>query len=173
MIRFSLHSRIETAFRARVVRRLSALALAAAASLAAAPPAAATPSTWKISGSDTFYRGPIPLGPGLGFTDTFSGSFVFDTSIVGPFEDPYSAVNITVSGPLGAGTYTSASGGALGMRFPPLPAFPAFDFAFEIGLDNDAGAWMRYEVTLSAVGASPTIRGPILAWLFGPCSSRH
>jgi hypothetical protein len=56
--------------------------------------------------------------------------------------NPYSAVDITVSGPLGAGTYTSASGTALSLIFPAQPTFPpvtitpAFEFTFFVGLDN-------------------------------------
>ncbi|HJU15621.1 MAG TPA: hypothetical protein VJ770_04055 [Stellaceae bacterium] len=126
-----------TAFRARTIGLLSALALAAAASLTAPAPAAATLVTWTLSGSDTFFRpNMFPLG---GQTDMFSGSFVFDTSLPFPGETPYSAVNISVSGPLGAGVYTNAlAGSASGIIITQgTSPIPRFNFGFGLSLDFD------------------------------------
>ena len=132
MIRFSLRPRIEIGFGARVSSLVSALALAAAASVAAPTPAFATLSTWVMAGSATFTN---PNGTNHQ-TDTFGGSFVFDDSLFGPGEDPYSAVDIAVAGPLAPGIYTSASGDALSIRFPAEPPAPAFLFSWDVGLDN-------------------------------------
>ncbi len=131
------HFKMETAFRMRTFGLPTALALAAAASLTAPAPAAATLVTWTLSGSDTFFR--PNMFPSGGQTDTFSGSFVLDTSLLRPGENPYSAVNITVSGPLGAGVYTNAiTGSANDIRIAQgMSFFPAFDFAFELSLDFD------------------------------------
>jgi hypothetical protein len=124
----------ETAFRTRTFGPLTALALAAA-SLTAPAPASATLVTWTLSGSDTFFQ-IFPFG---GQTDTFSGSFVLDTSLLRPGENPYSAVDIAVSGPLGAGVYTNAiAGSANDIRIAQGTSFPpGFDFAFEFSLDTD------------------------------------
>jgi hypothetical protein len=131
------HFKMESAFRTPAFGLLTAFALAAA-SLTAPVPAAATLVTWTLSGSDTFFR-IFPFG---GQTDTFSGSFVLDTSLLRPGGgNPYSAVNIAVSGPLGAGVYTNGAtlagdandiAIAQGTPFPP-----GFDFAFEFPLDTD------------------------------------
>jgi hypothetical protein len=83
--------KLKTEFRTRIFGLPTALALAAAASLTAPAPAAAIPVTWTISGSDTFFQNFFPKNPQR---DTFSGSFVFDTSTMA-----YSAVEIVVSGP--------------------------------------------------------------------------
>lgn len=133
----SRHFRIGTAFRTRALGLLSALALATAASLAAPAPAAATPVTWTFSGSDTFFK-TFPSG---GQTDTFSGSFAFDPALLPLRKDPYSAVNITVSGPLGAGTYTQTTpdftvSNANSIRITQgAPSVPAFYFGFNLPLD--------------------------------------
>jgi hypothetical protein len=132
------HFKMATAFRTRTFGPLTALALAAAASLTAPVPAAATLVTWTLSGSDTFFR-IFPFG---GQTDTFSGSFVLDTSLLRPGGgNPYSAVNIAVSGPLGAGVYTNGAtlaGDANDIAITQGAPFPpGFDFAFEFPLDTD------------------------------------
>lgn len=136
----SRHFRIGTAFCTRALGPLSALALATAAWLTAPTLAAATPVTWTFSGPDTFF---LPsMFPSGGQTDTFSGSFAFDPALLPLRKDPYSAVNITVSGPLGAGTYTQTTpdftvSNANSIRITQgAPSVPAFYFGFNGALDE-------------------------------------
>lgn len=127
------HFKIGTAFRTRALGLLSALAVAAAASLTAPTLAAATPVTWTVSGSDSFSK-TFGINPR---TFTFSGSFAFDAAQDGFGQNPYSAVDIIVSGPIpGAGVYTSASGNALHIQFSGTLSSPRFSFVFNLGLDN-------------------------------------
>lgn len=131
------HFNMETALRTRTFGLLTALALAAAASLTAPAPAAATPVTWTLSGSDTFFQN-FGTRMQVSYTDTFSGSFVFDSYLLA-VGDPYSAVNIDVSGPLGAGVYTNSvfPSDALDLTITQgTSSFPHFEFAFYVGLGN-------------------------------------
>jgi hypothetical protein len=130
------HFKMATAFRTRTFGLLTAFALAAAASLTAPVPAAATLVTWTLSGSDRFFFPAFPFG---GQTDTFSGSFVLDTSLLRLGENPYSAVNIAVSGPLGAGVYTNAiAGNASNIIITQgMSLVPRFSFGFGLSLDYD------------------------------------